>query len=141
MKIANYRTAETKEERLEFIKDFIEFFIQEYDSEKQTHIDSSKRSTHIAILPMDEHCVIFKAMSKICDDYYFHDIKSYINVNNNVLHLSETNGNTVKMNYNYLIQNVLSWNGVEDKFQQFLFNRTLSRFQTKAPTRQKTVKI
>ena len=126
MKIKNYRAAETKEERLEFIKDFIEFFIQEYDSEKQTNIDLSKRSTHIAILPMDDHCVIFKAMSKIGDDYYFHDIKSYINVNNNVLHLSETNGNTVKMNYNYLIQHALSWNGVEDKFKKFLFNRYLS---------------
>lgn len=111
-RIANYRTTETKEERLDSSRISLSSSFKN-TTQKNRHTLIHQKEVHIAILPMDEHCVIFKAMSKIGDDYYFHDIKSYINVNNNVLHLFEINGNIVKMNYNYLIQNVLSWNGVE----------------------------
>ena len=143
MKITNYKEAATKEERLEFINNFIEFFIEEYNSSKidQSKIDKSRIESHQAVLPMDDHCIIFKAITKLNDEYYFHDCLSYIYDKNNVLHLSETNGNTVRMNYHYLTRNVLTWHGMEEKFQQFLFNKTLARFQTTTPTKQKTMKI
>ena len=137
MKITNYKEASTKEERLEFINNFIEFFIEEYDSSKvdQSKIDKSRIQNHKAILPMDDHFIIFKAITEINDEYYFHDFISYIYSNNRVLHLSETNGNSVKMNYNYIIKNVLSWNGVEEKFNHFLLNKKQWKYKLKAPLR------
>ncbi len=144
MKITNYKEAATKEERLAFINNFIEFFIEEYNSSKIDN-KNAKQSTienNLAVFPCDNYYITYRAISKDTDgNFRFIENFYYSREDERNLNLSSNNGNTIKSNFNYITRNVLTWNDMEEKFQQFLFNKTLSRFQTTTPTKQKTMKI
>ena len=144
MKITNHKNAQTKQEKLEFINDFIEFFTVEYSiSNVDRKFSITRNENCIAVLPMDKNYIIYTALEKANDCLFLIINRSYINEKNTVLPLSNKNGNTVNKNYKQIMEFAFKWNGwngLEEKFEQFLFQKILAKYPEKG-TKTKMHKI